>query len=1300
MLTVDSATHTIISDNITLAYNPPYKFISKSGGFNLDSSKTAGQTIEITGLGFTPKIIFFFWTSTTGTANKVTANTSTNIGWGVMNNSGQRACVTSSLKYANVAVNNNYSAIYNAQCIAFLNYNNSLDGLMDYYSINKDGFTIVVDDQLAGSYRVQYMALAGTDLTDTYIAVTTSPTATGNHDVTAPGFQPDAAIFGSVASAGVNTITNNAMLNIGMATSSTSQGVSYIFAQENVQYANTKRYGYNGECISAPGQSYRESFVSFLSNGFRLNRLEGTGSKYYLYVCLKGGSYDVGEITTRTDANSILSYTDFNPYSILFVSSNYQLSTQNTLTNDAKISIGTVSSGSAAYTRNSVAIYAETGLSFKQKVDFANYQDEVYSHVYGSAIQGLMDLSATSPNNFTTVMDDVDPSANWVSFLAMGPTKIINNAYNAVTSDNITLTLSNPISIDSCVLSQTSDNIALSQKYSLSIESSSHAQTSDNVTLSGGGLSLLVFGSSQNITASNIILQEKSTLSITNCSQAHLTQNIVLAQKSTLTINAAVQLQSSSNISLLQKSTLTINAAVQLQSSSNISLLQKSTLTVSNVVQLQNSSNIILQQKSSLTVNNCLQQQTSSNTVLTQRCTLIIGNAYQGISSGKITLLENYVLLINNASQTHQTSTPVLIYHQYGALIISDSIHTETSQNVQLLQHQILQTNSCSQIQTTAVITLFSHYFLLINNSAETQTVENIILFAHYGLIINNALQAQSITSIGLSSHYIVTINSILQTQTSTRVSLSSHYSLTINNSLQTQNSSKPSLSAYSSLVIGSSSLLQTSTKLNLSSHYALVMRNSSHIQTSSKPALSSHYILSINSSSHLQTSSKPVLTYHGPVTSLTIQNCIQLQACAAGNWWTIQGVNTVAAYQPKGASSFANSKVNIANPGTHDATNGIAYPTWDAVNGWSLYQDSKQYLNTDFTPNGDYTVIVRYSADASAQRAALFGAQNDYSDTYHIWAVYEGTAYWRNGGSYNHSEYRSGVIGLVGHNAYMNGTFLSTIGTGTQSFANLRIGAFSTTEDDATDYYWWGTIQALVIYDSTLTTEQVTYVTAGINSFTAPSLLLTQHLPSYTLSVQNSTLLQTADKITRSVIPSNSYHTQFSDNVDLVVHHFLGASDCIQQITSDNIQLVYYIFTERLEVNNCYHTQTSSNIIFSSFRFPVIPNNTNHLQTSSSISLKQHHVLSMKNAVHTQTSTSPVLWYHVAGAVTLTVRNCLQATSSDKVSFTTHLPINVNNAAHRMRSSKITFVIEGMVSITPIWADIKIGIGIKGVGI
>lgn len=82
----------------------------------------------------------------------------------------------------------------------------------------------------------------------------------------------------------------------------------------------------------------------------------------------------------------------------------------------------------------------------------------------------------------------------------------------------------------------------------------------------------------------------------------------------------------------------------------------------------------------------------------------------------------------------------------------------------------------------------------------------------------------------------------------------------------------------------------------------------------------------------------------------------------AAVSWWLSGGIsaaNCIAAYQPKGAASYAASKVNLANPGTYDAGDGSAYPTWNATDGWIFVT---KYLTTGIVPTDNFSCVVRFS--------------------------------------------------------------------------------------------------------------------------------------------------------------------------------------------------------------------------------------------------------------------------------------------------------------------------------------------------
>ena len=67
-------------------------YSSYVGSFNIDTTKTVGQTQAITGLGFQPKVVLFWWSGSTATGDAV-AGGNINIGFGAMIDATHRFCV-------------------------------------------------------------------------------------------------------------------------------------------------------------------------------------------------------------------------------------------------------------------------------------------------------------------------------------------------------------------------------------------------------------------------------------------------------------------------------------------------------------------------------------------------------------------------------------------------------------------------------------------------------------------------------------------------------------------------------------------------------------------------------------------------------------------------------------------------------------------------------------------------------------------------------------------------------------------------------------------------------------------------------------------------------------------------------------------------------------------------------------------------------------------------------------------------------------------------------------------------------
>lgn len=216
--------------------------------------------------------------------------------------------------------------------------------------------------------------------------------------------------------------------------------------------------------------------------------------------------------------------------------------------------------------------------------------------------------------------------------------------------------------------------------------------------------------------------------------------------------------------------------------------------------------------------------------------------------------------------------------------------------------------------------------------------------------------------------------------------------------------------------------------------------------------------------------------------------------------WWLAGGIPRsacMAAYRAVGASDYATSKVNLANPGLYNATDGSAYPAWNVATGWTFNNASSQYLNSNITPtvNGQWSVIINYvyTRPATYSYPTVFGCQPTSIDYPQLTLCVEnGTS----GAPSNNTVLRnghitgltitpridSGTVAIAGNKAYSNGSLVGTLTVG--SVANtykLYIGAINNNANIIS--FFNGIIKSLAIYNATLTADQVAALTIAMNA-------------------------------------------------------------------------------------------------------------------------------------------------------------------------------------------------------------------------
>jgi len=210
----------------------------------------------------------------------------------------------------------------------------------------------------------------------------------------------------------------------------------------------------------------------------------------------------------------------------------------------------------------------------------------------------------------------------------------------------------------------------------------------------------------------------------------------------------------------------------------------------------------------------------------------------------------------------------------------------------------------------------------------------------------------------------------------------------------------------------------------------------------------------------------------------------------AAAAWYLAGGVsaaNCVAAYQPIGAASLAASYVNLANPGTYNAAPGVA-PTFDTATGW-MFNGSTQYLIAPFSPAYDrsWSFVVRYSdansnigvtfgirtADSSCRVQIVPGRTND--NRQYIYGNSAAVLTISSGGT------PSGVMAIAGTTAYINGVSDGSIPGANGGSSALQFHIAARIYGASVDSYFPGNIQAVAIYNTTLTAPQVAAISTAM---------------------------------------------------------------------------------------------------------------------------------------------------------------------------------------------------------------------------
>lgn len=402
---------------------------AKVGNFNITTGGI-GSTIVVTGVGFQPKAIVFFWGGRT-TPGVSIADSFRGMGLGVSASSRRASGVR--VDDGDATASSLHDLMFQTAGACIIAVDNAAGGntvgRADIQSIDSDGFTLVIDEQFTIDLLVHYMALGGADLTDTFIGTISEPGSSGDQDVTTVGFQPDEVLFLCAPAPTEDSRTGWSNLMFGAATRNPS--ANHVWAGGGSDQATTtpdrRSYLRLDECIALFSQdntivtSGRALVTAFLSNGFRLNWLEAVGTREIYFLALKGGSYKIGTFNTSTTTSATIPVTGVGFMPRVVAALGRARTTENAAdaptSGDDEWSFG-ASTGSGAQVASN-ALNALASVTVRAVVAARN--DSIYlqtSTVLG--VEGEADLQSLDSDGFTLIQTNNDPSSFLCLYFAAG----------------------------------------------------------------------------------------------------------------------------------------------------------------------------------------------------------------------------------------------------------------------------------------------------------------------------------------------------------------------------------------------------------------------------------------------------------------------------------------------------------------------------------------------------------------------------------------------------------------------------------------------------------------------------------------------------------------------------------------------------------------------------------------------------------------------------------------------------------------------------------------------------------------
>lgn len=381
-------------------------------GTFLKRSGTGFQNVS--GLGFQPKAVIFYWTRQTATGFDVDVNA----GLGMATSSSQQSAVSVSMRDG--ANKSDQGRRYSAtNCIIFLTGGGppTLDSQAAFVSFYSGGFTLNWTTSSANQYIIHYIALGGN--IQARVGNFNLTTAGGNQSVTGVGFQPDFLLFNWSYGNTLDANTARSQFGLGFAKSSMEQVALTQAGADNTGNNNDKRWWQRTDsCIlslttaNPPAQDARVTSVSMDTDGFTINKADPPAVTHTIfYLAIKGGQHKVGSFNQpATNGAQTIAGVGFTPDLAIF--SSFNLASNLTEQSNGGVTIGS----STASTQSSIW-YQDRNVD-PSDANMYNIDNRAISLASASALTGQAQLTSFNTDGFNLSWTNCDGTQRQILYWA------------------------------------------------------------------------------------------------------------------------------------------------------------------------------------------------------------------------------------------------------------------------------------------------------------------------------------------------------------------------------------------------------------------------------------------------------------------------------------------------------------------------------------------------------------------------------------------------------------------------------------------------------------------------------------------------------------------------------------------------------------------------------------------------------------------------------------------------------------------------------------------------------------------